>query len=120
MHSPLGQLLQQGLASRGLTVEALSDRTKIPKSNIQLLLGEDDGGILPARIYLRGHLTVIAKELGLSVPEVLEALEASHPAPPQKELIVERRLPAVTIAVAAGLGGIAILAVVIAFASALG
>ncbi|MBK6683583.1 MAG: helix-turn-helix domain-containing protein [Deltaproteobacteria bacterium] len=120
MHSPLGQLLQQGLASRGLTVEVLSDRTKIPKSNIQLLLGEDDGGILPARTYLRGHLTVIAKELGLSVPEVLAALEVSHPAPPQKELIVERRLPAVTIAVAAGLGGIAILAVVIAFASALG
>lgn len=108
------------MMARGLSVDDLADRTRVPRSTILLLLGREQDGIPPPRTYLLGHLTVVARELGLGLDVVRPAFEASFPAPPPKDLVPERRLPAVTIAVAAGLGGIAILAVVIAFASALG
>src|SRR5262249_2491675 len=59
----LAQLLSQGLEQQAMTVDAVSERTKVPRATLRVLLGATDPAILPQRIYLRGQVGVLAKEL---------------------------------------------------------
>jgi cytoskeletal protein RodZ len=112
----LAQLLSQGLEQRGLTVDTVSERTKVPRSTLRVLLGATDPAILPQRVYLRGHVGVVAKDLGLELSEAFERFDREYPTESKVEPVVEPRSSRVSMAAAAALGGIGIIAVILAFA----
>lgn len=116
----LAGLIQAGLTSAKLEVDALSAQTKIPRSTIMALLGEPPTGVLPERVYMRGHLSVLAKELGIDEPEVLANFDKAYPkALKDTASDSSGSLPARTLILMVCLGGLALLAVVFAFMSAL-
>lgn len=111
--------LREQLQRTGLTVDSLAERTKIPRATIQSLLGEPVSAILPERVYLRGQAAIIAKELGMNEQQVLQAFDARYPraietSDPSSTGLGGGRGTAI---LGAGLGCIAIIAVVAAFAS---
>ncbi len=117
----LAQRLTRGLEKSNCTVDELADRTKVSRTTIHALLGRPCDGIVPERVYLRGHLSVLADDLGLNRSELLDQFDAAFPAAHCETN--DESLPRFgtgSMAVAAGLAGVAILAVVLAFASALG
>jgi cytoskeletal protein RodZ len=112
----LAQLLSQGLEQRGMTVETVSDRTKVPRSTLRVLLGATDPAILPQRIYLRGHVGVIAKDLGLDPVDAYARFDRENPTESKIEAaVVEPRFSKASMAGVAALGGIGIIAVILAF-----
>ena len=112
----LAQLLKQGLEQRGLTVEAVSERTKVPRSTIAWFLGATSPTIVPQRIYLRAHLGVIARELGLDLAEAWDRFDRENPTESKIEVVSHQpRFSRVSMAAAAALGGIGIIAVILAF-----
>lgn len=114
----LQQLLAFGLQQRGLTIDDLADRTKVPRSTIRSLLGSTEPAILPQRVYLRGHVGVLAKDLGVDMEDAFSRFDIEQPAEPK--FYEEPDMPRVnraSMAAAAALGGIGIIAVILAFAS---
>ncbi|MCK6551958.1 helix-turn-helix domain-containing protein [Myxococcota bacterium] len=111
----LAQMLGRALDRRGESVDAIADRTKLPRTTIRALLGADDPAILPQRVYLRGHLTVLARELGVSVTDALAAFDREHPVAMAEEPRDEPRFPRTAVAGAAALCTIGIIAVLLAF-----
>ncbi|MGF1510945.1 MAG: helix-turn-helix domain-containing protein [Myxococcota bacterium] len=67
-----GQDLARSRTSRGMTVSELAQRTKIRVSVILALEEERYDDIPKARVYIRGFLSSIARELGLSPDSILE------------------------------------------------
>ena len=118
---PLARQLEAGLVRKNLTVEELSARTKVPSFSIHTFLGAPVVDELPERVYLRGHLGLLVRELDLDHAAVMDAFDAAFPRDPEPE--VEYGPPPAfgrrELALAAGLGGVALLAVVLAVASAL-
>jgi len=115
--SELADTLRDQLQRTGMTVDGLAERTKIPRSTIRSLLEEPISAVLPERVYLRGHTSTLAKELGMDVDDVLRAFDARYPVhAPETEDIEGGWLRRNTI-VGAGLGCFALVAVAIAFAS---
>lgn len=118
---PEGQLarrLSAALSARGTTVDAVAERTKVPRSTIHALLGAPDPAILPQRIYMRGHIIIIARELGIPTDEAARLFDAEHPV--ERTVEEEVRPPGFNrpaVALAAGLCSIAVLAVILAFIS---
>lgn len=97
-------------------MEALADRTKVPKTTILYLMGEPVSAILPERVYLRGHLDVLGRELRTDgLPAMFDACFPQTEAPDRPE---EDRFRAQSTVVSATLGGVALLSVVAAFLSA--
>ncbi len=112
----LSKHLQAGLDASGQTVDRLAERTKVPRSTIRALLGENISAILPERVYLRGHLAVIAREMKLDPEESLALFDAENPPEENKiEAELEPRFGPGTLALAAGCGAIALVAIVLAF-----
>ena len=71
-----GDVLRRAREARGLTLQALSDRTKITRHHIENLEA-DRYDKLPAAVYLRGILMAVAKELRLDGQKVARSyLEA--------------------------------------------
>lgn len=117
----LAQHLNTALADAGLSVETLSERTKVPRTTILHLMDQPVSAFLPERVYLRGHLGLIARELGASVPTIEAAFDDAYPAhTPEPELPEQARYRSQSFAVTATLGGVALLSVVAAFVTALG
>ncbi len=117
----LADHLRTSLEKADVTVDVLADRTKVPRATIRALLEEPISGIVPERVYLRGHLWVLAKELDLDRDTVLALFDAAYPeAPTTEDLAGAPRFGTGSVAVAAGLATVALLAVVLAFANALG
>ncbi|MEM1022351.1 MAG: helix-turn-helix domain-containing protein [Myxococcota bacterium] len=114
----LAALIKPQLSRRGLTVSALAERTKVPRSTIRWLLGEDVVAVLPGRIYLRGQTRALAKELGLSEADVMAAFDASFPVPDAYDPDPTEPLRRRAALIGASLGCAALVMVVIAFASA--
>jgi cytoskeletal protein RodZ len=112
----LRQWLAAGLEQSGLDVDTLAERTKVPRSTIRSLLGERVSAILPERVYLRGQAVLIARELGVDADAVRTSFDREHPVEPvHTGDIEEPRLGRGTTVVAASLGCVAILAIVLAF-----
>jgi cytoskeletal protein RodZ len=111
----LAQLLSQGLEQRGLTIEAVAEETKVPRSTLRALLGATDPAILPQRVYLRGHVAVIAKELALDHAETLRRFDREYPNESKIEAAPEPRISRASVAAAAALSGIGIIAIILAF-----
>lgn len=113
---PLATRLQAALDDAGLTVEVLADRTKVPRSTLRALLGEEVAVLLPARVYLKGHLCLAARELGIDEDEVKSLFDKTYPVVAEDSLSSDLpRLKFGTVAMTAGLAGVAILAVILAF-----
>ncbi len=116
----LAAQLNQGLLERRLSVEELADRTKVPASTIRSFLNEPVTGVLPERVYLRGHLAVLARELRLDVAALQSRFDIESPELPTTKIVAPPpRFQGAGVAVVAGLAGIAILAVVLSFVSSL-
>ena len=108
--------MQAALRTSAFDVAALADRTKIPRATVRFLLGEDVSVILPERVYLRGQVAAISRELGLDPAEAKATFDREHPEVARPEhLSGGRALSHRSLAVAATFGCIAIVAVVLAF-----
>ncbi|MEQ8272171.1 MAG: hypothetical protein RKU31_00820 [Deltaproteobacteria bacterium] len=117
----LADHLRKALDSHDVTVDVLADRTKVTRATINALLDEPASGIVPERVYLRGHLSVLASELNLDREHTLDLFDAAFPAEPTtQDLSGAPRFGTGSFAVAAGLATVALIAVALAFANALG
>lgn len=115
--SELAESLREQLQRTGMTVDGLADRTKIPRSTIRALLEEPISAVLPERVYLRGHTSTIARELGMDVEEVLRAFDVRYPVDAPDTDDIESGWARRSTIVGAGLGCFALIAVALAFAS---
>jgi cytoskeletal protein RodZ len=111
----LRELLRDALEQKGVTVEEIADRTKVPRATVRSFLGSREPAVLPQRIYLRGQLEVVARHIGVDVHEALSRFDVEHPAESRIEEAPTSRFTPVTMAFIAGLGSLAILAVILAF-----
>lgn len=116
----LAKKLESALKSQGKTLDALADSTKIPQSTLRALMNEEISAVLPERVYMRGHLGVVSRELGLDPDEMGNLFDAAYPRPTEGYSPVTPRISHSSMAVMAGLGGVALLAVVLAFARVIG
>jgi curved DNA-binding protein CbpA len=64
-----GELLRQVRESRGLVIQAVAERTRIPVRHLENIEA-DRYNHLPATVYLRGILMSLARELGLDPARV--------------------------------------------------
>jgi cytoskeletal protein RodZ len=112
----LAARIQQAMERACISLDQLAARTKVPRSTLRVLLGEDSG-LAPARVYLRGHLGLIARELGVDVEEMLNLFDARYPevADEHREVVEISRAKsrASTVAIGAGLAGVGLLAVIL-------
>jgi cytoskeletal protein RodZ len=115
--SPLAESLREQLQRTGMTVDTLADRTKIPRSTIRALLEDPLSAVLPERVYLRGHTSTLAREMGMDVDDVLRAFDERYPIEPPEADDLEGSWARRSAIVGAGLGCFALIAVVVAFAS---
>ncbi len=69
-----GRYLAQQRELRGLSIENVSDQTKLSKSVLRALEAEDFAN-LPERVFVVGYVKAYAKCVGLSVEETLLRLE---------------------------------------------
>lgn len=115
--SELAETLREQLKLTGMTVDGLAERTKIPRSTIRALLEEPISAVLPERVYLRGHTSTLARELGMDLDEVLRAFDARYPVDPPETGDLESGWAKRNTIVGAGLGCFALIAVALAFAS---
>ncbi len=113
----LAEVLAAGMKRASVQVDDLAESTNIPRYTILSLLREPVSAVLPERVYLRGQLLVLARRVGLDEARALALFDDAYPEPATRDIEVERRFPAGVMALAAGLGCVAILAVVLAFVS---
>ncbi len=102
------------------SVQSLADATKIPRTTILALLDEPISCILPERVYLRGHLGVLADQLGADRSAWLKAFDNVFPASNPADVTKPRGMSTTNVAMVAGLGTVAVVAVTVAFVSVLG
>lgn len=84
LHQQVGGHLRREREARQVSLEELSQTTRIPLRTLDLI---EDGRFddLPGDVFVRGFLKAYARALGLSEDEVLaryDGLRASHPPPP--------------------------------------
>ncbi|HET6437282.1 MAG TPA: helix-turn-helix transcriptional regulator, partial [Anaeromyxobacter sp.] len=86
-----GEVLRQIREARGITLQQISERTKVTRHHIENIEA-DRFEALPASVYLRGILLSIARELRLDGPKVARsyldrvtaASSATSPVPRQR------------------------------------
>lgn len=80
----VGAFLREERNRRGVTLEEISDRTKI---NVRFLdaLERGDQSILPAEAFVRGFLRAYARYMGINPEEVIERLNQSGAAEAAKQ-----------------------------------
>ena len=119
-YSELARELRAAIEASGQTIDLLSDRTKVPRTTILALIEEPIAAVLPERVYLRGHTKVLAQALRLDPAAMMSAFDAAYPVSrPATDPMQAATLPTRKLAVSAGLYGIALLAVAVAFATAM-
>lgn len=112
---PIARRLADAIKTKGLTVEQLAERTKVHRSTLLALLDEPINAVIPPRVYLRGHALVVAKELGVPSAEAGALFDESFPESGDDSIdLTGPHFARAHMAIAAGLGSIAILALVLA------
>jgi transcriptional regulator with XRE-family HTH domain len=89
-----GALLRAAREGRGLSIQELSDDTRIPRGHVEAL-EQGDLGLVPPGLYRRAEVRAYAERVGLDVPLALaqlrsasapatmsDPMEAHRPAPP--------------------------------------
>jgi cytoskeletal protein RodZ len=112
---PVRELLNEAMTIRGISVDEIADRTKVPRATVRAFLGSREPAVLPQRVYLRGQLANVARYAGLDVASALAQFDEEHPPESRIEAAPVPRFAPMTMAFFAGLGGIAIIAVILAF-----
>ena len=111
----LAAYLSDAIARAGLDEDRLVERTKIPEGTFSVLLGRPDDSVILPRVYVRAHLKVLAKEVDIDTDETMSLFDAAYPFPEDEAPVAtERPVTTANLAVAAGLGGAGILAVILA------
>lgn len=120
--TPLAQLLRSTILNAHVSVEELSERTKVPRTTIRYLMGDPISAILPERVYLRGHLGVLVSDLGADQDAFERAFALTFPEETTEMLDAPEviRFRAHSRALSAAFGGVALLSVVAAVISAIG
>ncbi|MEW2545507.1 helix-turn-helix domain-containing protein [Streptomyces sp. NPDC047002] len=80
---PLGQTLRQARLAAGLTIDEVSAATRV-RAPIVRAIENDDFSRSGGDVYARGHLRMIAREVGLDPEPLVERFDAEHggrPAP---------------------------------------
>lgn len=117
--SDLAVQLRAAIEASNQSIEELAERTKVPRTTILALIEEPIAAVLPERVYLRGHLKVLAQALKLDAAEMVAAFDEAYPVASASVEAVPADSPTRQLAVSAGLYGIALLAVAVAFATAM-
>jgi cytoskeletal protein RodZ len=116
----LARHLKAALDEAGASVDDIAERTKVPRTTILHLMAQPVSAILPERVYLRGHLRVIAREVGADVGRCETLFDEAFPEDdPEGDTPSQSRFRSQSVAVSATLGGVAVLSVVAAFVSAI-
>jgi cytoskeleton protein RodZ len=89
---PPGTRLRRSREARGLTLDDLSARTKIPKATLAAI-ENGDAARLPATIYTRGFVKVVAREVGLDPEAAADDYLASFE-PRRADAADDRTFPA--------------------------
>ncbi|MEL7368950.1 MAG: helix-turn-helix domain-containing protein [Myxococcota bacterium] len=118
-YSELAKQLRAAIEESKHTIDQLADRTKVPRTTILALVEEPIAAVLPERVYLRGHLKVLARALQLDPAQMAEMFDTAYPLDASTDNLASSVGPGRNLAVSAGLYGIAIIAVVVAFATAM-
>jgi cytoskeleton protein RodZ len=71
----VGNRLRIAREQRGLSLEAVADRTKLRRS-IVMAIEDDDFGACGGDVYARGHVQVLAGVLGLDPDELIADMAA--------------------------------------------
>jgi cytoskeletal protein RodZ len=118
----LAATLKQALIDNNTTLDGISDITKVPRSTLQALMGEPISSMLPERVYMRGHLGVVAAQLGLDREKMNEMFDQAYARGEVTSSAQSSRshIGAASLVVMVGLGGMAVLAVVLAFTQTVG
>ena len=99
----------------------MAKSTKVPRSTLLALMDEPVSAVLPERVYMRGHLCVVARELGLDTGDIGGLFDRAYPVKEKAGAApVAPRFSNGSLALMVGLGGVAVLAVVLAFARVVG
>lgn len=116
---PLASRLQEAMLRANKTVDQIAEKTKVPRSTLRVLLGDTSAALLPSRVYLRGHLRLIAKEVGLEEAEMQKLFDEAFPdnTIPMETNDLPDRPKVAPVAIAAGLAGVGVLAVIISIFS---
>ncbi|MBK8013408.1 MAG: helix-turn-helix domain-containing protein [Deltaproteobacteria bacterium] len=109
----LAEKLRKAIQESNVSVDELAARTKIPRSTIRALLDEPVSALLPERVYLRGHLSILARELEIDVRDTQDLFELENPEPRTIDVLPPPRFSPNAIAVAAAIGGIAVFLIVL-------
>ncbi len=80
----IGAVLLRARKARAVTLEEVSDVTKIRRRYLEALENEQFD-ILPERIYTRCFLGTYARFLGLDATELIQAFDRTHPLPAKNE-----------------------------------
>ena len=90
----LGERLRQGRDAKGLTLQAVSNATKI-REHILASLESDNYTALPAPVFVRGFLRTLSRHLNLNSEELLAlyAVVTSPAEAPQPEIEPEKLRP---------------------------
>lgn len=120
--SLLAKDLSRALKVKRLSADALAERTKVPRGCIGAFLAESEAVALPELVYLKGHLKLVCRELGLDAEAYLSELDAQYGVPEPEQVRPPPRwwTSSFTRTTAAGVGAIALLAIVMAAASSIG
>lgn len=111
----LSAKMNAALDRSGLTVDDLAERTKITRPTIRMFLGSTEPAVLPQRVYLRGHLSVLARELGMDIEDTLHQFDLMFPRASEMERMERPRTNAAATAIGVGLVGIGVFAVILAW-----
>lgn len=80
----VGRRLREARDSKGLTLMAVAERTKIPPRQLSLLENEEYDR-LPAGIFVRGYVRAVAVALGLNADRMAEEFRQElQPPPPRR------------------------------------
>jgi cytoskeletal protein RodZ len=113
---PLASRLKEAIDRNGTSIDRVSNNTKVPRTTVRALIGEvNEPSLVPARVYLRGHLKLIAAELGIPQDEAERLFDESYPAA-QIDTALNADLPRFRpslVAIAGALAGVGILAVIL-------
>lgn len=117
--------IERALRDKSVTTEQLAERTKVPRGTIAAFLDEPGCcAALPEFVYLRGHLRLVCRELGLDAEDYRVELEQrfaeATPSPVLEPRPARWWSSSFVRNTAAGVGALALLMMVMAAASSIG
>jgi hypothetical protein len=89
-----GAVLRAARECRGLSIEELSDNTRIPRHHVEAL-EQGDLAVVPPGLYRRAEVRAYAEGVGIDVPLALaQLLSASAPSTAGAQTVRQRHVPA--------------------------